>query len=168
MQSSLKWYAVALAGALAVAGCSHGSSTSSSSTQTAASPAASAAAGAMTAASPGGAMVAAAGNAAAGKTVYDTNCSSCHQANGEGSPGAFPPLAGNSTVTGLPGTVIHIVKYGLTGPVTVAGKTYNGMMPAWGTQLSNVQIADAVTYIRTSWGNKAKPVTTAEVAAVTK
>jgi hypothetical protein len=64
--------------------------------------------------------------------------------------------------------VIHIVKYGLTGAVTVAGKTYNGMMPAWGTQLSDGDIASAVNYIRSAWGNSGSPVTAAQVASVSK
>jgi len=62
--------------------------------------------------------------------------------------------------------VIHIVKYGLKGQIVAKGVTYNGEMPAWGTQLSDADIAAAVTYIRSSWGNKAGAVTTAEVKAV--
>jgi mono/diheme cytochrome c family protein len=106
--------------------------------------------------------------AGGGSHVYQTNCSSCHQLNGGGTPGAFPPLAGNPVVTGDPMKVIHIVKYGLTGAVTVAGKTYNGMMPAWGTQLSDGDMASAVTYIRSAWGNSGSSVTAAQVASVSK
>ena len=103
-----------------------------------------------------------------GAKVYQTNCSSCHQVNGEGTPGAFPPLAGNPVVTGDPAKLIHIVKFGLSGAVTVDGKTFNGMMPAWGTQLSNADIAAALTYVRSSWGNKASAITEAQVAGVSK
>ncbi len=161
---------VGLAVLFAFAGCSKGSQTSSTSTTTteqgaAASPTEAASAGAMSAASPG-AM--AAGNASDGAKVYQTNCSSCHQATGAGVPGTFPPLAGNPVVTGDPKTVIHIVKYGLSGKINVKGTTYNGQMPAWGTQLSNADIANVVTYIRTSWGNKAAPVTVDQVKAVTQ
>ena len=67
-------------------------------------------------------------------------------------PGTFPPLARNAVVAGDPVKVIHIVKYGLTGPVVVAGKTFNGMMPAWSPQLSDADIAAAITYVRSSWG----------------
>lgn len=99
-----------------------------------------------------------------GGKVYQTNCSSCHQTNGQGVPGTFPPLAGNAVVVGDPAKVIHIVKYGLTGSITVGGKSYGGVMPAWGPTLSNDDIAQAVTYIRSSWGNKASAVTEADVA----
>ena len=103
-----------------------------------------------------------------GAKVYQTNCSSCHQANGQGVPGTFPPLAGNPVVTGDAAKVIHIVKFGLTGKVDVKGTSYNGMMPAWGQQLSNGDIASVITYIRSSWGNSAGPVTESAVAAVAK
>ncbi len=70
--------------------------------------------------------------ASAGAAIYDTNCSSCHASTGMGAPGAFPPLAGNPDVTAAnPAKIIHIVKNGLTGPLKVKGKTYNGTMPAW-------------------------------------
>lgn len=108
------------------------------------------------------------GGSGAGATVYSTNCSSCHQADGKGLAGAFPPLAGNPVVTGDPKNLVHIVKYGLTGKVSVAGHDFNGTMPPWGSQLSDTQIADVATYVRTSWGNKATPVTAAEVGAVAK
>ena len=83
-------------------------------------------------------------------------------------PGTFPPLAGNAVVAGDPVKVIHIVKYGLTGRVVVAGKTFNGMMPAWSSQLSDADIAAAITYVRSSWGNHASPVTADQVSAVSQ
>lgn len=98
-----------------------------------------------------------------GASVYNANCSSCHQSDGKGAIG--PPLAGNSLVTGDPKKVIHIVKNGLTGKVVVNGKTFNGMMPAWKTQLSNADIASVISYIRSSWGNSASAVTSAQVAS---
>ncbi len=98
--------------------------------------------------------VAAGGASAAGQKVFTTNCSSCHQANGKGQPGVFPPLAGNSVVTGPPGKVISIVKNGLSGKVTVGSTTYNGQMPAWKGTLSDSDIASVITYIRSAWGNK--------------
>jgi mono/diheme cytochrome c family protein len=105
-------------------------------------------------------------SAAAGQKVYTTNCSSCHQANGKGQTGVFPPLAGNTVVTGDPTKVIGIVKNGLSGKITVNGVTYNGQMPAWKSQLSNNDIASVITYIRSAWGNKASAVTSAQVASV--
>jgi len=111
-------------------------------------------------------MVAAgAASAEAGQKIFTTNCSSCHQANGKGQPGVFPPLAGNSVVTGPADKVISIVKNGLSGKISVNGTTYNGQMPAWKGTLSNNDIAAVITYIRSSWGNKASAVTAAQVAA---
>jgi mono/diheme cytochrome c family protein len=98
-----------------------------------------------------------------GASIFTTNCSSCHQANGKGTPGVFPPLAGNAVVVGNASKVIHIVKNGLTGAVSVNGTTYNGVMPAWKSKLSTADIAHVVSYIRTSWGNHAGIVTTAQV-----
>jgi nitrite reductase (NO-forming) / hydroxylamine reductase len=106
--------------------------------------------------------------AAAGAKLYLANCASCHQPDGKGVAGTFPPLAGNAVVSGDPVKVIHIVKYGLTGPVVVAGKTYNGMMPAWSPQLSDADIASALTYVRSSWGDSGSPVTADQVTAVSK
>jgi mono/diheme cytochrome c family protein len=90
-----------------------------------------------------------------GKAVYNTNCASCHQANGQGITGAFPGLIGDKVVNG-PGPVV-------IGQV-LKGK---GGMPGF-AQLSDADTAAVVTYIRTSWGNKAGPVTAAQVTAVRK
>jgi mono/diheme cytochrome c family protein len=103
-----------------------------------------------------------------GAKVYATNCASCHQATGQGVADTFPPLAGNPAVTGDATKVIGFVKNGLNGKIEVKGHTYNGMMPAWGQQLSDGDIAAVVTYIRSSWGNKASAVTADQVKAVTK
>ena len=105
-------------------------------------------------------------SASDGAVVYVTNCSSCHQADGKGVPGAFPPLAGNAVVTGSPVAVIAIVKGGLDGKVAVNGNVYSGIMPAWGGLLSDDQIAAAITYIRSSWHNRATGVSAAQVAGV--
>jgi mono/diheme cytochrome c family protein len=67
-------------------------------------------------------------------------------------------------VTGSPDKVIAAVKNGLTGATTVSGKSYDGAMPAWKGKLSNAEIADVITYIRSSWGNNAGAVTEAQVA----
>lgn len=106
-----------------------------------------------------------AASASAGAKIFATNCSSCHQANGKGQAGVFPPLAGNPAVTGSATTVIHIVKDGLNGKIVVAGTTYNGQMPAWKGTLSDSDIASVVTYIRSAWGNHASAVTAAQVTA---
>jgi mono/diheme cytochrome c family protein len=141
--------AVGLAAATIVAGCAKNGSSSGAN-------------GSATAAVTGGAAN------AAGAKAYEQNCASCHQTDGKGMAGSFPPLAGNPAVTGDPAKVIHIVKYGLTGKIEVGGHAFNGIMPPWGSQLSNADIAAAITHIRTSWGNTAGAVTEAQVAAVAK
>lgn len=153
---SFSVFALALAAAFAFAACSKGAGNASESSSAQTTSAAATMAAATTAA---------AGN---GANVYQTNCSSCHQADGKGLAGSFPPLAGNPRVTGDPKAAIHIVKYGLTGKISVAGHTFDGTMPPWGTQLSNADIAAALTYVRSSWGNKASAITAAQVAAVAK
>jgi ubiquinol-cytochrome c reductase cytochrome b subunit len=106
-----------------------------------------------------------AGGAAAGATVYTANCAGCHGATGTGQPGVFPPLANNPVVNGPADKVIAIVNGGLTTPITVNGANFSGSMPAWKGNLTPAQIADVLTYVRSAWGNKAGPVTTAQVAA---
>jgi nitrite reductase (NO-forming)/hydroxylamine reductase len=106
--------------------------------------------------------------ASAGQTAYTANCASCHQANGKGLTGSFPPLAGNPTISGDPKKVIHIVKYGLSGKIMVGPDSFNGIMPPWGSQLSDSTIANVITFIRTSWGNKGSAVTSAQVTAIEK
>ncbi len=105
-------------------------------------------------------------SASDGAVVYMANCSSCHQSDGEGVSGAFPPLAGNPVVTGNPTAVIAIVKDGLDGRVVVNGHAYSGIMPHWGGVLSDEQIAAAITYVRSSWHNRASGVSVAQVRAV--
>lgn len=105
-------------------------------------------------------------SASDGGAVYVANCSSCHQTNGQGVPGAFPPLAGNPTISGNPIAVIAIVKNGLDGRVIVNGQTYSGIMPRWRGVLSDEQIASVITYIRSSWKNNASGVSVTQVQAV--
>ncbi|HKE36866.1 MAG TPA: cytochrome c [Candidatus Baltobacteraceae bacterium] len=170
MQPFLRILSAGAIAILAIAACSQNSSSSTTAESSAAAESSASAESPPATSAPTSAsnMVAAGAPAGNGAKVYQTNCSSCHQVNGEGMPGAFPPLAGNPTVTGDPTKVIHIVKFGLSGAVTVDGKTFNGMMPAWGTQLSNADIAATLTYVRSSWGNKAPAITEAQVAGVTK
>jgi ubiquinol-cytochrome c reductase cytochrome b subunit len=111
--------------------------------------------------------VAAAPPSGKGAQIYSQNCVSCHQADGKGTPNFYPPLAGNPYVTGPATPVIHAVLYGLSG-AKVEGKAYTAEMPPWKGTLSNADIAAVTTYVRSSWGNKASPVTEAQVAAVKK
>jgi mono/diheme cytochrome c family protein len=113
-------------------------------------------------------------NAAAGKGTVDgrqifvANCQACHQAAGQGLPGVFPPLAGASWVKGDPAILTQIVLHGLTGPIEVAGNTYNGAMPAFGAQLGDAELAAVLSFIRHEWGNGGAPVEAAMVAAARK
>ncbi len=92
---------------------------------------------------------------AAGAVVYAAHCAGCHQATGQGIGGAFPPLAGSlgnySASAAGRLTITHVLLFGLNGPIKAAGKPYNGVMPAWGAQLSDLQIADVLDYIETAW-----------------
>lgn len=101
-----------------------------------------------------------------GEEIYMTRCLSCHMTNGEGVPGVFPPLAGSEYVTGDKGRVIRMILHGLTGEITVKDVTYSGMMPPWGGFLTDEQVAQVLTYVRSNFGNEAEAVTTEEVAAV--
>ena len=95
---------------------------------------------------------------ALGEQAYTGNCAACHQANGQGVPGAFPPLVEHmSTLYNAEGGreyLINVVLYGLQGEINVLGQTYNGVMPPW-SQLSNEQIAAILNHELTSWGNDA-------------
>ena len=103
-----------------------------------------------------------------GMAVYNRpTCGACHQANGQGTPGTFPPLAGADWVTASdPARVIRIVLDGVAGPIQVNGAGYNSAMPGWRTQLSDQEIANVITYVRNAWGNSASAVKPEEVAAV--
>jgi mono/diheme cytochrome c family protein len=94
----------------------------------------------------------------AGQGVYTKTCQACHQANGMGLSGAFPPLRGSEWETGAPEQMVRIIMDGLQGPVTVAGKTFNGVMPAWRNQLSDADIAAVATYVRQWKPNNAPSV----------
>jgi mono/diheme cytochrome c family protein len=102
-----------------------------------------------------------------GAAVYNSKCSSCHQANGQGMPGAFPPLADSPYVIDDPAIPVKIVLRGMQGPIEVKGTTYNGMMPAWADLLTDEEIAAVVSHIRSELGgNSAEPVDTAFVAGL--
>ena len=118
--------------------------------------------------SSGGTQVALAGAAAKGATVFTANCAGCHAANGKGQAGVFPPLDGSPYVLGDTKRLGHILLYGLNGKINVEGADYNGQMPAWKGQLSNTDIANVLTYIRSAWGNKAPAYPEAQLAGITK
>jgi mono/diheme cytochrome c family protein len=103
-----------------------------------------------------------------GARIFSANCQTCHQANGQGLPGAFPPLTHLDKVVQAKGGreyLVRVVLYGLQGPLTVEGKTYNGVMPPF-RQLKDQEVADVLNYVLTAFAkSEAKPITAAEVKA---
>lgn len=100
----------------------------------------------------------------AGKKAYVT-CLACHQAEGQGLPPVFPPLAGSEWVNGPVENLIRIQLRGIQGPLTVKGVEYNQVMPANAT-MSDEDIAAVLTYVRSNFGNTSGPVTPEEVKAL--
>ncbi len=103
-----------------------------------------------------------------GARLYSAHCQSCHQALGQGLPGAFPPLTHLDQLAQAKGGreyLIRVVLYGLQGPLTVGGKTYNGVMPPF-RQLKDQEVADLLNHVLTAFAkSKAKPIAAAEVKA---
>lgn len=116
--------------------------------------------------SPANASTAAGGyDQAKGASLYTANCSACHQATGEGLPGAFPPLKGNDVVNDDDATKhIQVVLRGLQA-TEVGGVAYGGVMPPFAATLGDAEIAAIIDYERTSWGNHGKQAAPAQVAA---
>ena len=102
----------------------------------------------------------------AGRRVYTRLCQSCHQQDGSGVPGAFPPLGGSDWVIGIPERPVKIVLQGFQGEIVREGVTYNAMMPGFGRLLSDQEVAAVATYIRNSFGNEAPEVIPEEVAGM--
>ncbi len=101
-----------------------------------------------------------------GATLYRTSCASCHQGNGEGVPGAFPPLSDDPVVTAEdPTRHIEIVLFGMQGKA-IDGVEYSAAMPPFSEQLSDEEVAAIINHERTSWGNDAPTVTAEEVQKV--
>jgi mono/diheme cytochrome c family protein len=99
-----------------------------------------------------------------GAKVFNTACVACHQGNGQGLAGQFPPLAGSEWVVAEgPNRIIRIVLNGVAGPLNVKGADFNNAMPPWKESLTDTQIAAVITYIRSDWGNKAGRVTADQV-----
>lgn len=102
-----------------------------------------------------------------GKKVYVTYCLSCHQADGSGVPNMNPPLTKTTWVTGDKKRLINVILKGMNEPIEIDGEVYENVM-APHAFLKDEQVADLLTYIRNSFGNKASVVTAAEVKAVRK
>jgi len=100
-----------------------------------------------------------------GKIVYTQHCLSCHQADGGGVPNMNPPLIKTSYVTGDKIRLIKVVLNGFAQNVEIDGESYSNNMPPQNF-LKDQEIADVLTYVRNSFGNKAASVKVTEVKAV--
>jgi mono/diheme cytochrome c family protein len=106
---------------------------------------------------------------AMGKDVFAKTCSACHQLSGLGKDGTAPPLVGSEWVLAPgPGRIAHVVLNGLTGPITVKGKEWNLTMVPWRDVYDDKHLAAVLTYIRSTWDNKASPVKPEQIAAARK
>jgi len=104
-----------------------------------------------------------------GKKIFSANCATCHQANGLGVAGQYPPLAGSEIVNGGSRRPVMIVLKGLQGPLTVKGQHYgSAVMQPWEKTLNDQKIADVLTYVRQEWGNTGGPISAEGVAALRK
>jgi mono/diheme cytochrome c family protein len=103
-----------------------------------------------------------------GKTYFTQNCVACHQANAQGIPNTYPPLAGSEYINGGSRRLGMILLKGLQGPVTVEGHQFNGAMPAWGTTLTDKKIAAILTFVRGDFGNHGGPIAPEQIADARK
>ena len=99
-----------------------------------------------------------------GKELYELNCANCHQKDGKGLQNLYPPIAGSDYLKDKE-KVIYIIKNGLVGEILVNGKKYNQPMPA-NNQLTNLDIAEVVTYIYNEWNGETKITEVKEVEKV--
>ncbi len=99
-----------------------------------------------------------------GKELYEQNCANCHQKDGKGLQSLYPPIAGSDYLKDKE-KVIYIIKNGLSGEILVNGKKYNQPMPA-NNQLTNLDIAEVVTYIYNEWHGETKITEVKEVEKV--
>jgi mono/diheme cytochrome c family protein len=102
---------------------------------------------------------------AEGKKVFSKYCISCHQADGGGVPYLNPPLIKTSYVLGNKDSLIHIILHGLNQNIEIEDQVFSNPMPALNI-LKDQEIADVLTYVRNSFGNKASAVTPAEVKSM--
>ena len=102
---------------------------------------------------------------AQGEELYQIHCSACHQPNGEGLTGAFPPLADSDYLLDDRARSLQVVIQGRSGKMVVNDQEYDAVMPGMG-YLSDPQLAAILTFVTNSWGNSASAFSTAEVAAV--
>jgi len=99
-----------------------------------------------------------------GRELYSTVCTACHQPDGRGMEGAFPPLAQSDFLLNNAQAAIRVLIEGRQGPITVNGRNYDGAMPDF--SLSNEDIAAVLSYVRSSFGNAGDAVTPEDVQRV--
>jgi len=102
-----------------------------------------------------------------GKEIYLKYCMSCHQKDGSGVPNMFPPLKNSDWVIGDKKRIINIVINGLEGEIQVNGETYSQIMPKQ-NYLTNKQVAQVLSYLRSNLGNHADSVKVKEVMTLRK
>jgi nitrite reductase (NO-forming)/hydroxylamine reductase len=102
-----------------------------------------------------------------GETLYQANCGGCHQANGQGLAGAFPPLAKSDFIAKNPMGLLDITLKGVSGKMVVNGVEYNNTMPAM-SHLSDGDLSAIITYVLNSWGNPGGKVTTKQLTQARK
>jgi mono/diheme cytochrome c family protein len=96
-----------------------------------------------------------------GKELFNKVCAACHQPDGRGIPGKFPPLAGSDFLNADRNRAVNVLLHGRQGEITVNGQTFNNSMPMF--PLSDSDIASALTYVYSSFGNSGKDVTPDQV-----
>ncbi len=101
-----------------------------------------------------------------GKKIFAVRCASCHQANGMGIAGQYPPLAGSQWAVSDPALISYIVLKGLKGEITVKGEVYgsSAAVNMAAVPISDREIANVTTYVRKAWGNDASEITEEEVS----
>jgi mono/diheme cytochrome c family protein len=102
---------------------------------------------------------------ARGKKIYQQQCLTCHQVDGTGVMNMNPPLVKTTYVLGDKSALIKIVLEGMKTPLTIDDYEYHNVMPPH-TTMTDLEIADVLTFVRHSFGNKASAVTAAEVKAI--
>lgn len=101
-----------------------------------------------------------------GEGVYKAYCITCHQSNGTGVPGMYPPLTPNAYIENKD-SIIQVVLNGLQGEIEVDGEVFNNFM-APHSHLSDQELAGVISYVRSSFGNSFDPVTAEEIASARK
>jgi cytochrome c551 len=96
-----------------------------------------------------------------GEKLYNVHCGNCHQPDGSGLGNLIPPLSNDFSIKNK-SLVVCAIRNGLSGPIQISGKTFDGKMPS-NPQLSSLEIAEIMTYITNSWENSSDRTTISEV-----